>query len=70
MLLDTINLEQERDGYFTFNGQLVSLAIDDIDGDHQVEILAPAFDSQLTAHLNVYKYNAGSKTFQRVTSNL
>jgi len=70
VLLDKLPLDQERDGYFTFNGQLVSLAIDDIDGDNQVEILAPAFDQQLTAHLNVFKYNPGSKSFQKVTSNL
>lgn len=70
ILLETIPLDQERDGYFTFNGQLVSLAIDDIDGDHRFEILAPAFDHQLTAHLNVFKYNPESKTFQRVTSDL
>ncbi len=70
VLLEKIFLDQERDGYFTFNGQLVSLAIDDIDGDHKPEILAPAFDQQLTAHLNVYKYNADSKTFHKVTTTL
>jgi hypothetical protein len=68
VLLDTISLDQERDGYFTLNGQLVSLAIDDIDGDQEVEILAPAFDHQLTAHLNVFKYNSTSKKLQRVTN--
>jgi hypothetical protein len=70
VLLERIPLDQERDGYFTFNGQLVSLAIDDIDGDHRFEILAPAFDQQLTAHLNVYKYNHESKSFQKMTSAL
>src|SRR5262249_3163895 len=69
-LMDKMYLDQERDGYFTFNGQLVSLAIEDIDGDHRPEILAPAFDQQLTAHLNVFKYDPESRTFHRMTNAL
>jgi hypothetical protein len=68
VLLDRINLDQQRDGYFTFNGQLVTLAVDDIDGDHRPEILAPSFDQQLTAHLNVFKYDPLSKSFQKMTT--
>jgi hypothetical protein len=67
ILVDRIPLEQEQDGYFTFNGELVGIAVDDIEGDKKAEILAPAFDQQLTAHLNVFKYDTTSKSFQRVS---
>jgi hypothetical protein len=70
VLLERIALDQEKDGYFNYNGQLVSLAIDDIDGDNTPEILAPAFDQQFTAHLNVFKFDVASRSFHKVTKSL
>lgn len=67
VLIDRIELDEKRDGYFTLNGNLTNLAIDDVDGDQLLEIIAPAFDQNLNAHLNVYKFNQSSKTFQKVT---
>jgi len=67
LMIDRIVLDEKRDGYFTLNGNLTNLAIDDVDGDNQLEILAPAFDQNLTAHLNVFKFDRSSKTFLKVT---
>ena len=64
-LVERIELPDKKDGYFNFNGQATNLAIDDIDGDGRPEILVPSFDQNLVGHLNIYRYNQGSSTFQR-----
>ncbi len=64
-LLERIELQDKRDGYFNFNGQPTNLAIDDIDGDGSLEILAPSFDHNLIGHINVYRYDKTVGAFQR-----
>lgn len=63
-LVERIELEDKKDGYFNFNGRATNLAIDDIDGDGRLEILAPSFDQNLVGHLNVFSYNQGTGLFQ------
>lgn len=63
-LLDRFQLPDQRDGYFHFCGQATNLALEDIDGDTTLEILAPSFDEELVAHLNVYSYNSRTKKFE------
>ncbi len=65
-LVERIALADTRDGYFDFNGQATNLAIDDIDGDGQPEILVPTFDNNLVGRLNVYNFDASSKTFNKM----
>lgn len=64
-LRERIELQDKRDGFFNFNGQPTNLAIDDIDGDGRLEILAPSFDQNLIGHINVYRYDKASGGFQR-----
>lgn len=56
-LLDKVQLPDQRDGYFTLGGMTSNLFIDDLDEDNILEILAPSFDDNLNAHLNVYFFN-------------
>ena len=56
-LIDRIQLPDKRDGFFYFKGASANLFLHDIDGDDQLEILAPSFDENLIAHLNVYSLN-------------
>lgn len=63
--VDKIELPTHKDAFFTFNGQATNLAIDDIDGDQEPELLVPSFDGQMIAHLNVYKFNSELKKFER-----
>lgn len=56
-LIDRIQLPDRRDGYFSFAGRTSNLFIHDVDGDDVPEILAPSFDDNLMAHLNVYRLN-------------
>lgn len=67
-LVNRFRLPDTRDGYFHFRGQATNLALDDLDGDRVLEILAPSFDEELVAHLNIYKYDAETKSFSWVPS--
>ncbi len=63
-LLDQVRLPDIRDGYFDFRGQAVNLALDDVNGDGQLEIIAPTFDERLSAHLNIFRYNKELEVFE------
>lgn len=65
-MVERIALADSRDGYFDFNGQATNLAIDDIDGDGQPEILVPTFDNNMVGRLNVYNFDASSKSFNKM----
>jgi hypothetical protein len=65
-LVDRLELKDQNDGYFSFNGQATNLAIDDIDGDGRPEILAPSFDRDMVGHLNIYRYVPGRNHFEKV----
>ncbi|MES2854621.1 MAG: hypothetical protein V4692_02105 [Bdellovibrionota bacterium] len=65
-LIEKIIMPDIKDGYFSFDNQTTNLAIDDIDGDGRMEILAPSFDKNLVGRLNVYNFDVESKAFQRV----
>ena len=56
-LLDRVQLPDRRDGYFSFGGRTSNLFVHDVDGDQIPEIIAPSFDENLVAHLNVFSYN-------------
>lgn len=61
-----IVLSEVRDAYFNFHDQATNLALSDLDGDGNVEILAPTFDEDLVPRLNVYKYDAETKEIFRL----
>lgn len=65
-LIEKIQMPDQRDGYFSFNGQASNLAVDDIDGDGHPEILVPSFDRDLVGHLNVFRFDPTAKNFQKV----
>ncbi len=67
-LKSRIELGHSKDAYFNFNGLSTNLAIDDVDGDNQLDILAPSFDSSLVAHVNLIKYNSASGEFTQKSS--
>ena len=62
--LANIRLPDNTDGYFHYRGQATNLALEDIDGDGTAEILAPSFDANQVAHLNVYTYNPATEQFE------
>ncbi|MCB0357496.1 MAG: hypothetical protein KDD40_10830 [Bdellovibrionales bacterium] len=62
--LADIRLPDSTDGYFHYRGQATNLALEDVDGDGRPEILAPSFDANQVAHLNVYTYNSATQQFE------
>lgn len=65
-VIDRIKIPGEYDGFFDFYGQASQLAIMDVDEDGQLELVAPTFDKQLIAHLNVFKFNPTSRQFEPI----
>lgn len=68
ILTSKLRLEEKRDAFFSFQGNATNLAFTDIDGDGVLEIVAPTYDEQMVARLNVFKYNPDSKSFDRMVS--
>ena len=66
-LFSRIDLQDKRDGFFHFQGQATNLALDDIDGDGILEIIAPTFDQHLHGNLNVFTYNEKTQSFKPFT---
>ncbi len=62
------NLNDKRDAFFSFQGNATNLALTDVDNDGTLEIVAPTYDDQMAAHLNVFKYNSTIKSFERMTN--
>ena len=62
--LGNIRLPDNIDGFFHYRGQATNLALEDIDGDGRAEILAPTFDANQVADLNVYTYNSATEQFE------
>jgi hypothetical protein len=59
-----LTLKGPLDGYFTFQGEATNLAVTDIDPDAPLEILAPSFDDEFIAHLQIIKYNTWTQKFE------
>lgn len=67
-LMTRIVLPEKRDAYFQLKGNATNLSLVDIDNDGTLEIIAPAFDDQMIARLNIYKFNPATKSFERVNA--
>ena len=43
-------------------------SVGDVNGDNVPDIIAPSFDSDLVAHMNIYTFNPDTKKFEKLTS--
>jgi hypothetical protein len=68
VFMGKITLPERRDAYFQLRGNATNLGLSDVDGDSTLEILAPAFDDQMVARLNIYKFNSATRSFERINS--
>ena len=62
-LYQRIKLQDKSDGHFVLNGESSNLILNDVDKDSRIDILAPSFDRNLKAHLNVFTFNADQSRF-------
>lgn len=60
-LLAKVEIPNSHDAYIQFLGRATNLALKDLDSDQLFEIIAPSYDSGLTPHLNIFKYNPDAK---------
>jgi hypothetical protein len=67
-LMARIVLPEKRDAYFQLKGNATNLGLVDIDNDGILEILAPSFDEQMIARLNIYKFNPATQSFDRMNA--
>jgi hypothetical protein len=65
-LIDRIYLTDRHNGFFDFQGEATQLALVDVDSDGKLELIAPTFDENLTAHLNVFKYSPEFHRFEAI----
>lgn len=66
-LVSKLVIPDVHDGYFHIKGESTNLLLNDVDGDKVPEIIAPSFDKDLVAHLNVFKFDKNSKSFYLMT---
>ena len=62
-LVREVNLPGPYNGFFEYRGHSVQLAMGDINGDGLMEVMAPTFDQNLKARLNVYYYHKDHQSF-------
>lgn len=67
-LITKLAIPDVHDGYFHIKGESTNLLLNDVDGDNIPEIIAPSFDKDLVAHLNVFKFDSNSNRFYLMTS--
>ncbi len=67
-LMARIVLPEKRDAYFQLKGNATNLGLADVDNDGILEIIAPAFDDQMQARLNIYKFNLATRSFDRMNT--
>lgn len=64
-LFQKINMQDKKDGYFNYNGRATNLVVDQMGNDKSLKILAPSFDKDLVAHLNVFAFDPATQQFIR-----
>ena len=70
LLLSRISLSFKEDAYINFKGISSNLALYDVDGDNKLEILVPGYEENLSARINIYKYDEEQNIFRLANMNL
>lgn len=63
-LFQRIQLQDKADAHFLFKGESSNLILDDVNHDGRIDILAPSFDKNFSAHLNVFTFNQDRGLFE------
>ena len=70
LLLSRIPLSFKKDAYINFKGISSNLALYDVDGDNKLEILVPGYERDLSARINIYKYDENQNIFKLANMNI
>jgi hypothetical protein len=67
-LLEKLILDGEFDAYLMLKDRSSNLVISNVDGDTNLEIVAPTYDKRMRPILNVFKYDSQMEEFRKVNS--
>ncbi len=59
-------LEGTQDSFFNFHSQASNLVLTDVDNDGFLDIMAPTYDEQQQARMNVFRFDSILDTFIRL----
>lgn len=59
-------LEGTQDSFFNFHSQASNLVLTDVDNDGFLDIMAPTYDEQQQARMNIFRYDETLGTFVRM----
>lgn len=62
--INSVLLKGHREAYYEYWGDMISLAIQDADGDGRLDVIAPTFDKFFRPLINVVSYNPKSQKFE------
>ena len=62
-LFQRIAMRHAEDGYFSFHGRAANLLVEKLHKSGSPQVLAPSFDRDMIAHLNVYRFDNRSQRF-------
>ena len=62
-------LEGSQDSFFNYHNQASNLILTDVDEDGFLDIMAPTYDEQQQARMNIFRYDDTLKTFVRMERN-
>lgn len=65
-LMDRLQLDEDRDAFVNIRSKITNLALMDLDGDGNLEIMAPTYDENLVPRLHVFTYDAKQDKFIRL----
>jgi len=66
-LIERIELEDRRDGYFHYNGIATNLVLDDINNNKRLDLITSSFDEDFVAHLSIFEFDPLTGAFQPIT---
>ncbi len=61
-----LSLEGSQDSFFNYHNQASNLVLTDVDSDGFLDIMAPTYDDQQQARMNVFRYDETLMTFIRM----
>lgn len=68
--ISRIDTGSKYEGYFLLGGNATNLAYINIDDDPENEIIVPGFDNNLSAHLNVIKFDSNTQSFTLINQKI